>query len=88
MPNQIKIILNWYELEGKNLIGEEEIQDLSISDILRVFDAPFWNGLYQCWALEPQHVAAIQPHVGHILQLDRHAYFIETIKNSPSQTEG
>lgn len=82
MPNQIKIILNWYELEGKSLIGEEEIQGLSISDVLKMFEAPFWNGLYQCWAIEPQHVAALQPYIKHTIQPELHAYFIETIKTS------
>lgn len=86
MTNQTKIILNWYELEGKSLIGEEEIQDLSISDILKIFEAPFWNGLYQCWAIEPQHVAAVQPYVSHIIQPEVYAYFIETIKNNLAST--
>jgi hypothetical protein len=86
VANHIKILLNWYELEGKSQIGEEEMQGLSIEDILSLFDAPFWNGLYQCWAVETQHVAALQPHIGHIIEPHRYAYFIETINLAPQQS--
>lgn len=78
--NRIKLLLNWYELQGKNLIGEEELHDLSIDAMLKLFDDPFWNGQYQCWAVEPQHVSALQPHIKHVLQPQLHAYFVEAIR--------
>lgn len=80
MTNRIKLLINWYELEGNNLVGELEITDMSIDEILALFDAPFWNGAYQCWAIEPQHVPALQPHINHIIQPQRYAYFLEAIK--------
>lgn len=78
--NRIKLLLNWYELQGNNLIGEEELHGLSIEEVLKLFDEPFWNGQYQCWAIEPQHVAALQPHTSHALQPQLHAYFVEAIR--------
>ena len=86
VANHIKILLNWYELEGKSQIGEEETHDLTIEDILRLFEAPFWNGVYQCWAVETPHVAALQQHVEHIIEPQRYAYFIETINLTPQQS--
>lgn len=78
--DHIKLLLNWYELQGKNLIGEEECHDLTIEAVLKLFDVPFWNDRYHCWAVEPQHVATLQPHFKHTLQPQLHAYFLEAFR--------
>lgn len=80
MTNRIKLLINWYELAGNNLVGEYEITDMTIDEILALFDAPFWNGSYHCWAIEPQHVPVLQPHIDHIIQPQQYAYFLEAIK--------
>ena len=85
MTNHIKLTLNWYELDGKSQIGEAELVGLSIDDILKIFDEPFWNGSFQCWAIEPQHIAALQPKVSHTIQPQLYAYFLEATRiNSQS----
>lgn len=74
------LLLNWYELEGNNLIGEEALQDLSLDDALRLFDTPFWNGMYHCWAVENGHIAALQPYVQHLIDPAKYAYFVEAYR--------
>lgn len=73
----IKIILNWYEIEGNSLVGEETIENIQASDILKLFNAPFWNNLYHCWALEESHIESIQQKVKHRINTNLYAYFVE-----------
>ena len=73
----VTLVLNWYEKTGNNLVGEETIHGLTLDSILGLFEAPFWNKNFQCWAIEDSHVAAIQPHVQHHLDPQKYSYFIE-----------
>lgn len=69
--------LNWYEKKGEKLVGEENITGISEEEILQIFDAPFWNGIYQCWSLGADLAPRIQPHVEHRLQPGKYVYFLE-----------
>jgi len=69
--------LNWYEKRGENLLGEEPLSGISEAELLKIFDAPFWNGIYQCWSLEPGQMPMIQPHVDHHLEPSKYLYFVE-----------
>ena len=80
MTSQIRLLLSWYELHGQQPVAEEELADMRIEAILALFAAPFWNGVYQCWAVEQQHVAALQPHVQHVIELHSYDYFVEAIR--------
>ena len=80
MNTRIKLLLNWYELKGDKQIAEEELTGITITDVLTIFDAPFWNGLYHCWAIDKQQIKALQPHCRHVIQPQYHAYFLEAIK--------
>ncbi|TNF39084.1 MAG: hypothetical protein EP315_00295 [Gammaproteobacteria bacterium] len=73
----VALVLNWYELKGKNLVGEEPIRNMSSEDILKLFDAPFWNKIYHCWAVENTHIPVLQPHVDHHIDAEQFAYFVE-----------
>jgi hypothetical protein len=73
----VTLVLNWYEKSGSDLIGEETVDDLSLDEILGLFEAPFWNKNFQCWAIEDMHVSALQPHVRHPINTKKFAYFIE-----------
>lgn len=76
----VTLVLNWYEKSGNSLIGEEVIQGMNLDEILNMFEAPFWNKNFQCWAIDDSHVANIQPHVKHILEPKKYCYFIEAYK--------
>jgi len=75
-PN-VALVLNWYEKTGSDLVGEEAIEDLTLDNILNLFEAPFWNKNFQCWAIDESHVATIQPHVQHKFDTQKYSYFIE-----------
>jgi hypothetical protein len=75
-----EVQLNWYEKKGNNLIGEEPIKNLTVDDVLKIFDAPFWNKIYQCWAITPAQAQHIQAKAKHQLDTDKYSYFIELYK--------
>ena len=76
----VKLLLNWYEIEGNSLVGEETIQSMSACDLLKLFNSPFWNKLYHCWALEHEQIATLQEHVQHKIDTTKHSYFVEIYK--------
>jgi len=76
----IAIVLNWYEKEGMNLIDEEPILNLTVDDVLNLFEAPFWNKLYHCWAVKKNHIPALQANVNHQIDFSRYSYFVEIYK--------
>ena len=87
MKNRIKLLLIWYELQGENLIAEEELTAMNIDEVLTLFEVPFWNGLYHCWAVEKRHVKTLQPHLMHPIQPQLYAYFLEATKLNIEATE-
>ena len=86
VPNNssIKLVLNWYEIKGNNLIGEEIIKDINSDDILKLFKTPFWNRLYHCWVVKKNHIKILQKHVGHKINTAEYCYFVEIINISNS----
>jgi len=81
VSSQLKIILTWYNLNNRQLAGEEIINALTEQDILDLFDAPFWNHAYLCIALEnKKHFDTIQKNTSHSLQRKKYSYFLEMFK--------
>lgn len=74
------LMLNWYEREGKSLVGEEPLPGMSLDDALQLFDTPFWNGMYHCWAVESEHIKTLQPHAKHPINPAKYSYFVEAYK--------
>lgn len=82
----VALVLNWYEKQGKNLVGEEPIKNMTADDMLKLFDAPFWNKLYHCWAVENSHISAIQANVDHEMNTEEFSYFVEIYKTTPTNS--
>ena len=80
----VSLVLDWYEIKGKSLVGEEPIRDLTADDMLKLFDAPFWNEIYHCWAVENEHIKSLQGHVDHQIDPSQFSYFVEIYKNRNS----
>lgn len=78
--SDIAIVLNWYEKEGRNLIDEEPMQNMTVDDVLKLFDAPFWNKVYHCWALNDKQINIIRANVNHKIDTSKYAYFVEIYK--------
>ena len=77
---EIELVLNWYEIKGNNLVGEEPIQGISVKNILELFEAPFWNGIYHCWSVEQKHIDSLNNLVRHDINPQQYAYFVEIYK--------
>jgi len=77
---EIELVLNWYEIKGNNLIGEEPIHGISVKNILELFEAPFWNGIYHCWSVDDKHIDSLNPLVSHNIDPQQYAYFVEIYK--------
>ncbi len=75
-----ELILNWYKINGKNLIGEESLSSLNIRKLLNVLGNPIWNQLYHCWTVELKHMPELQPFVHHQFNPEKFVYFIEAYK--------
>jgi hypothetical protein len=78
----IKLVLNWYEIKGNNLIGDEAIQNMSVHEILSLFQTPLWNNLYQCWAVCHAHIDTLQNNVLHKINTKKYSYFVEIYRIS------
>jgi len=76
-PGQYEFILNWYKINGKALLDEETLSNLSIDTLLKILGDPIWNDIYHCWAIEKKHIAALQAYTKHTFKLDTFTYFIE-----------
>ena len=76
------LIMNWYKISGKNLVGEETLSKLHIRKLLSVLGNPIWNQLYHCWTIELKHMPELQPYVTHTFNPDKYVYFIEAYSNS------
>lgn len=83
----IALCLNWYDNKGNMLVGEEPIANLSVDDILNMFDAPFWNQLYHCWKASNKELKIIQPNIKHQIDTDKYSYFVEIYKIQQSQPQ-
>lgn len=77
LKGQYELILNWYKINGKNLLGEEQLTKLPIAKLLKSLGNPIWNHIYHCWAIEPKHVPEIQLYSEHKIDLEKYVYFIE-----------
>lgn len=73
----VKLILNWYEIKGNHLIGEDNIHNMSSDDILNLFNTPFWNELYHCWSVDKSKVETLQKNVSHKIDVKKYSYFVE-----------
>lgn len=76
-----ELILNWYKINGKNLLGEEVISQLDIQTLMMVLGHPIWNHIYHCWSIENKHMPRLQTYIQHVFEADKYVYFIEAYNN-------
>ncbi len=77
-----ELILNWYRVNGKNLLDEEVLTKLDINTLLRILGNPIWNDIYHCWAIENKHISDLQNYTQHKFNTDSFIYFIEAYHNT------
>jgi len=82
LKGQYQFILNWYKLNGRNLLDEEVLEGLQINTLMKILGNPIWNDIYHCWAVENKHMANLQPYTKHKFNPDKFTYFIEVYHNN------
>ena len=81
IKGKYELILNWYKINGKNLLDEESLVGLEISTLLKILGNPIWNDIYHCWAIENKHIPYLQSYVQHQFNTEKFYYFIEVYHN-------
>jgi len=81
LKGQYQFILNWYKINGKNLLDEEVLEDLQINTLMKILGNPIWNNIYHCWAVENKHMPNLQAYTKHEFNPDKFTYFIEVYHN-------
>ena len=74
---QYELILNWYRINSRQLIGEEVLDGLQINTLLKTLGNPIWNNLYHCWAIENKHMSELQRFVKHDFNPDVFLYLLK-----------
>jgi len=55
---------------GVRLIsGEEDLEDIILSELQELFNVPSEDPMYDCWEVEEKHLEILQKHVKHSIQL-------------------
>jgi len=83
IKGEYEIILNWYKINGKNLVDEEILKDLQINTLLKVLGNPIWNDIYHCWSIELKHIPNLQAYAKHKFEPEKFHYFIEVYHTIP-----
>jgi len=82
LKGNYQFILNWYKLNGRNLLDEEVLDGLQINTLMKILGNPIWNDIYHCWAVENKHMPNLQPYTKHKFNPDKFTYFVEVYHNN------
>lgn len=77
LGDHFQLVLNWYKRSARGLVGEEIVQGLHISNLMKVLGNPIWNHVYHCWEIELKHMPELQPYIEHQFDPSKYVYFIE-----------
>jgi hypothetical protein len=68
----------WFEKSpGESFIGKEDLTDITLSELQRIFSVQTDNPMYDCWPVRRKHIRLLQKHVRHLIDLTMYDYFIE-----------
>jgi hypothetical protein len=74
----VKRVVTAYERDpGDALVDEWPITGLELSDLQKIFGRPPDDPMYECYPVRPEHLAALERHVDHAIDLERYEYFVE-----------
>jgi len=79
-----ELILSWYKINGRTLVGDEIVSGLHIRKLLKILGNPIWNHIYHCWEIELKHMQDLQPYLQHKFDPAKFVYFIEAYNVSES----
>jgi len=69
--------VSWYAKEGNEFIADENIANMELNSLQKLFHIETDNPMYDCWEIEEQHVETLQKHVEHVINIEKYDYFVE-----------
>ncbi len=69
--------LRWYELNGNNLVDEEQVTQASLAQLQEIFGTTPDDPMFECYPVAAQHIQRLATFVSQPIELSRFAYFVE-----------
>lgn len=75
---EIQRLVRWFEKEpGEALVGEAELQGITLPELQALFGVPPTDPMYDCWPVRQEHVSRLSPYLSVSIKLDLFDYFVE-----------
>jgi hypothetical protein len=77
MP-EVRRMIRWFEkLPGDKLVGEAELQGVTLAELQELFGARPPDLMQDCWPVRKHHVRGLMPFLSVPIKLDDYEYFVE-----------
>jgi len=74
----IKRVLRWYQKNpGDELVGEAEMQEVSLTDLQKLFEIQLDDPMYECYPVTQKHIEYLRQHIDAEIDITKHDYFVE-----------
>ena len=74
--------LQWYDKVTEFSVGYENMENIDLPELQKLFSVPPDNPMYDCWEVKEKHLETLQKHVKHIIDLSKYDYFVEASAQS------
>lgn len=75
--HNIQVKLRWYRKHGESMVGEENLEFLSLHDLQDIFDVYINSALLNCWHVKTRHARILQRLTSHRISVKKFLYFVE-----------
>jgi len=69
--------LRWFDTRGEQLVGEKQLEDITLEELQSLFSVNAENPMYDCWRVEVAHVPRLETAINDRIDLDRFECFVE-----------
>ncbi len=73
----VRRYISWYEKTGDDFIDDEDLFGIKLDVLQKLFNVDKSNPMYDCWKIKGSHVAILQKHLKHIINIEKYDYFVE-----------
>jgi len=74
---RIRRHISWYSKEDDEFIADENMLNVELSSLQKLFQVETENPMYDCWEVKEQHVKTLQKQIKHIINIKKYDYFVE-----------
>ncbi|MFK5950983.1 MAG: hypothetical protein QM500_19700 [Methylococcales bacterium] len=76
--HNIQVKLRWYKKHSESsMVGEENLDLLSLHDLQDIFDVYIDNAVLNCWHVKTRHARTLQRLTSHRIMVKKFIYFVE-----------